>query len=161
MRILGIDPGYSTIGWAVIENDLRIVSFGTLETSSGTKIEERLLKVHNALNDILVKFQPDCAAIETIFFSRNTKTAIDVAKCIGVIMLTIRVAGIEICEYNPSQIKLAITGYGKADKSQIQHMIMKIYRINNIPEPDDAADALAIATCHSLKINHTAKLHNG
>lgn len=161
MRILGIDPGYSTIGWAVIENDLRIVSFGTLETSSGIKIEERLLKVHNALNDILVRFQPDCAAIETLFFSRNTKTAIDVAKCIGVIMLTIRAAGIELCEYNPSQIKQAITGYGKADKSQIQHMIMKIYRIDNIPEPDDAADALAIATCHSLNINHTAKFHKG
>ena len=157
MRILGIDPGYSTIRWAVIENDLRIVSFGIVETASGSRIEDRLVEGYTAFNDIILKYQPHCAAIEKLFFSQNTKTAMDVAKCIGVITLTVRSADIELCEYNPSQIKQTITGYGRADKSQIQNMIMKIYGIDNIPEPDDAADALAIATCHSLKMNHPAK----
>lgn len=153
MRILGIDPGYSIIGWAVIESNLEIVSFGTVEPPPSLTLNDKLVTIHDAIKELIQQYTPDCAAIEKIYFSRNTKTAMDVAKCIGVISLTIKMANIEIQEYNPTQIKHTITGYGKADKNQIQKMISKIYNINAIPKPDDAADAIAIATCHSLNMN--------
>ena len=153
MRILGIDPGYSIIGWAVIESNLELVSFGTVQPPSYLALNDKLVTIHDEMKELIQRYTPDCAAIEKIYFSRNTKTAMDVAKCIGVISLTIKMANIEIQEYNPTQIKHTITGYGKADKNQIQKMITKIYNINTIPEPDDAADAIAIATCHSLNMN--------
>ena len=153
MRILGIDPGYSIIGWAVIESNLELVSFGTVQPPSYLALNDKLVTIHDEMKELIQRYTPDCAAIEKIYFSRNTKTAMDVAKCIGVISLTIKMANIEIQEYNPTQIKHTITGYGKADKSQIQKMITKIYNINTIPEPDDAADAIAIATCHSLNMS--------
>jgi crossover junction endodeoxyribonuclease RuvC len=153
VRILGIDPGYSIIGWAVIESNLKIVSFGTVQPPSYLSLNDKLVAIHDEIKELIQRYTPDCAAIEKIYFSRNTKTAMDVAKCIGVISLTIKMANIEIQEYNPTQIKHTITGYGKADKNQIQKMITKIYNINTIPKPDDAADAIAIATCHSLNMN--------
>jgi len=153
VRILGIDPGYSIIGWAVIESNLELVSFGTVQPPSYLALNDKLVTIHDEMKELIQRYTPDCAAIEKIYFSRNTKTAMDVAKCIGVISLTIKMANIEIQEYNPTQIKHTITGYGKADKSQIQKMITKIYNINTIPEPDDAADAIAIATCHSLNMS--------
>jgi len=153
VRILGIDPGYSIIGWAVIESNLELVSFGTVQPPSYLALNDKLVAIHDEIKELIQRYTPDCAAIEKIYFSRNTKTAMDVAKCIGVISLTIKMANIEIQEYNPTQIKHTITGYGKADKNQIQKMITKIYNINTIPEPDDAADAIAIATCHSLNMS--------
>jgi len=153
VRILGIDPGYSIIGWAVIESNLELVSFGTVQPPSYLALNDKLVTIHDEMKELIQRYTPDCAAIEKIYFSRNTKTAMDVAKCIGVISLTIKMANIEIQEYNPTQIKHTITGYGKADKNQIQKMITKIYNIDAIPKPDDAADAIAIATCHSLNMN--------
>jgi crossover junction endodeoxyribonuclease RuvC len=152
VRILSIDPGYATLGWAIIEGTLKIVDYGAVETKSGLEIDERLLIIHNELNKIIDYYKPDCVAIEKLFFAKNTKTAINVAKCIGVILLTTKLKGLGYNEYTPLQVKNAITGYGRAAKDQIQNIIMKIYKLKEIPRPDDAADALAIAACHFLNM---------
>lgn len=154
MRILGIDPGYGRVGWAVIESGLTSVDFGTIETDKNLPPVERLAVIHNSLKEIIIKYAPSSASVEKVFFSKNISTAIDVAKAIGVIHLTLRLEGIDFCEYTPSQVKQAVTGYGKADKKQIGFMIQKIFRLQNLPELDDATDALALAACHSF--NHTA-----
>ena len=150
MRILGIDPGYGTLGWAVIDSNLKILGYGIIHTKSGERIDERLFQIRGQLLDIIETHRPDCAAIEKLFFSRNTTTALDVAKTMGVILLTFREKGIDFSEYAPVQVKRAITGYGKAAKDQVQVMITKIFGIKEIPKPDDAADAIAIAACYAL-----------
>jgi crossover junction endodeoxyribonuclease RuvC len=150
VKILGIDPGYGILGWAVIASELKVISYGTIQTASGERIDERLLKIQDSLIEIIETHRPDCAAIERLFFSRNTTTALDVAKTMGVILLTLRRNGIDYAEYAPVQVKRAITGYGKAAKEQMQIMIMRIFNIGEIPKPDDAADAIAIAACHAL-----------
>jgi crossover junction endodeoxyribonuclease RuvC len=152
VRILGIDPGYSTLGWAIIEGALEIVEYGIISTNSDLDIDERLLTIHYEINKIIKIYSPDYLAIEQLFFAKNTKTAIDVAKCIGVILLTARLNNITYNEYSPSQIKSAVTGYGRASKEQIQNIVMKIYNLRVLPRPDDVADALAVAACHFLNI---------
>ena len=151
MKILGIDPGYGILGWSVIHHDLRIIDYGVIRTSAGTRFDRRLLEIHVSLKEIIENFRPDCVSIEKIFFSKSTSTAIDVAKTIGVILLTTGLAGLEYHEYTPSQVKQAITGFGRADKEQMQSMIRTIFRLKEVPQPDDAADALAIAACHSFR----------
>jgi crossover junction endodeoxyribonuclease RuvC len=152
VRILSIDPGYATLGWAIIEGSLNIIDYGSIETDRVLGIDERLLIIHQQLNIIINTYKPDCLAIEKLFFAKNTKTAIDVAKCIGVILLTAKLNGLSYSEYTPSQVKNAITGYGRAAKDQIQNIIMKIYKLKELPHPDDVADALAIAACHFLNM---------
>lgn len=152
MRILGIDPGYATLGWAVIDSGFKIIACDAIITESGINIDERLLKVHSEIADIINKYKPGCLAIERLFFAKNTKTAIDVAKCIGVVLLTAKLNQLDYNEYSPSQVKTAITGYGRASKDQIQNIIMKIYKLKKVPKPDDVADALAIAACHFLSM---------
>ena len=154
MRILGIDPGFAILGWAVIEQDLRIIDYGVIETRSNTAIDERLLKIHTEITKIINRYQPECIAIERLFFAKNSKTALDVAKCIGVILLSIKLLGLDYDEYTPSQIKMALTGYGRASKGQIQNMVTKIFKIKKLPQPDDIADALAIAACHSFTLKN-------
>ena len=129
MRILGIDPGYATLGWAIIEGTLKIIDYGCIETKSGLGIDERLLIIHGELNKIIEHYKPDCLAVEKLFFAKNTKTAIDVAKCIGVILLTARLKKLTYTEYTPLQVKNAITGYGRAAKNQMQNIIMKIFKL--------------------------------
>ncbi len=150
MKILGIDPGYATLGWAVIADNLKIIDFGLIETNREQEIDERLFIIHCEINKIVEYYKPDCLAIEKLFFAKNTKTAIDVAKSIGVILLTARLNELNYNEYTPLQVKNAITGYGKASKDQMQNIIKKIYNLKEIPRPDDVADALAIAACHLL-----------
>jgi crossover junction endodeoxyribonuclease RuvC len=150
VRILGIDPGYGTLGWAVIEGNLRIIDYGVIRTEPDLDIDERLLNIHFEISRIIKTYHPGCLAIEQLFFARNTKTAIDVAKCIGVILLTARLNKISYNEYSPSRIKTAVTGYGRASKEQIQNIIKKIYNLKETPRPDDVADALAVAACHFL-----------
>lgn len=150
MKILGIDPGYATLGWAVIADSLKIIDFGLIETNRDQGIDERLFVIHSEINKIIVYYKPDCLAIEKLFFAKNTKTAIDVAKSIGVILLTARLQQLSFNEYTPLQVKNAITGYGRASKDQMQNIIKKIYNLKEIPRPDDVADALAIAACHFL-----------
>lgn len=154
MRILGIDPGYSILGWAVIEHSFNIVSYGTVETNGIPCLEDKIMKIHNSVRSIIDKYQPDAVSIEKLFFAKNTKTALDVAKCIGAVILSLKMADLSHTEYTPLQVKMAITGYGRASKHQIQTMIMKIFRIPELPKPDDAADAIAIAACHSLNMNN-------
>lgn len=157
MTILGIDPGYGSLGWSVISRDLKLIDFGSIETSSGANIAERLHLIHKQLESIIVKHKPDCAAIERLFFNKNSTTAIDVAKAIGVILLTLTIHEICYTEYTPSQVKQSITGYGRAGKDQVQFMIMKIFKLDEIPKPDDAADAIAIALCHALSNNSSSR----
>ncbi len=152
MKILGIDPGFGTLGWAIVKHNLDVIDYGAIETKSSLAIEERLLEIHNKLTLIINKYNPDCVAVERLFFAKNTKTALDVAKCIGVLLLTVKLSGLSYDEYTPSQVKTALTGYGRASKEQMQNMVTKIFRLKEIPRPDDVADALAIAACHSFNL---------
>ena len=154
MRILGIDPGYGILGWAVIEKNQTLIDFGIIETSSDKRIDERILDIHIKLNSIIDQYKPDSAGIEKLFITKNMTTALDVAKTIGAIILTLSLNNIRYCEYTPSQIKQAITGYGRAGKEQMMLMIKTIFKMKQLPHRDDAADALAIALCHSLRQNH-------
>ncbi len=150
MRILGIDPGFAIVGWSIIDGAMKLIDFGAIETSPGLPLEDRLLLIHKALNEIISRYKPETAAIERLFFSRNTTTAMDVARASGVIIMTLRLADISYREYTPSQVKLALTGSGRATKDQMQTMVMRIFGIRELPRPDDAADAVAIAACHSM-----------
>lgn len=148
MKILGIDPGYGILGWSVINSEMKIIGYGTIQTASKQRIDQRLSDIHRGLVHIIKTYGPDFAAIEKLFFSRNTTTALDVAKTVGIVVFALHTAGIDYAEYAPVQVKRAITGYGRASKEQMQKMIMTVFGIKEIPKPDDAADALAIAACH-------------
>ena len=156
MKVLGIDPGYGCLGWSVVGNDLSLIDYGSLETAAGADLADRILMIHEGLDDIIRKHRPALAAIERLFFNRNSTTAMDVAKTIGAVLLTLRLHGISYAEYTPSQVKQSVTGYGRAGKDQMQLMIMKIFRLAQPPEPDDAADAIAIALCHTLRCGSRA-----
>jgi crossover junction endodeoxyribonuclease RuvC len=121
-----------------------------IKTSPGDNLDERLLQIHRSLSAIIDEFQPECAAVEKIFFQKNVKTAISVAKAAGVIVLTLKLKGIACVEYSPTEIKHSVTGYGKASKDQIDFMMKRLLKIDKIEGPDDAADALAIAVCHQI-----------
>jgi crossover junction endodeoxyribonuclease RuvC len=150
LRILGIDPGYDIVGWSILDDGFKVENYGVIKTSPGDNFDERLLQIHRSLNNIIEEFSPQCAAVEKVFFQNNTKTAISVAKAIGVIILTLKLKGISYTEYSPTEIKHSVTGYGKADKEQIYFMMKKLLKLESIEGPDDAADALAIAMCHQL-----------
>lgn len=150
--ILGIDPGFADTGFGVIKNEGQIIthlSYGSIKTHSKAQFPDRLFSLHNELKEIIKKYQPSLIAIEKLFFAQNTKTAIDVGQARGVILLTAIQEKKEIVEFTPLQVKLAITGYGRADKKQIQEMVRILLQLKIIPHPDDAADALAIAICAS------------
>ncbi len=151
MRILGIDPGYGILGWSVIDKNQKLVDYGCITTGPGTGIGERLLAIHDRLTSIIEQYRPESAAVERIFFTRNVKTGIDVAKTLGAVILTLRLNNIDYFEYTPTQVKHAVTGYGRADKEQMKHVMKSIFGMREVPRPDDAADALAIALCHSLR----------
>ncbi len=150
MRVLGIDPGYGIVGWAVVDEKLAVHGCGAIETPGGTALDERLLTIHRSLGEIIGKYNPDRAAVEKLFFSKNTSTAMDVAKAIGVILLTLKLYGIDHVEYTPVQVKRAITGYGRAGKEQMQSMISIICNTRAGFTRDDVADAISIAACHCL-----------
>ena len=150
MRILGIDPGYDIVGWSILDSDFKVENYGVIKTSPTDEFDERLLQIHRSLNNIIEEFKPDCAAIEKIFFQNNVKTAIPVAKAVGVIILTLKLKNIIYTEYSPTEIKYSVTGYGKASKDQIYFMMKKLLKLESIEGPDDAADALATAICHQL-----------
>ncbi len=151
LRILGIDPGIATIGWGVIESHQKepeLLEFGCIETCKGKAAVERLEEIAVDLKEIIKKFEPDEIAVEELFFFKNAKTVIGVAQARGVLLLTCGQQGVATFEYTPLQIKQALTGYGRADKSQVQWMMKEILGLGTIPRPDDAADALAVAACH-------------
>lgn len=152
MRIIGIDPGTGILGFGVIEikNDkVVLLDAGVITTPAHTPLEERLVEIDNSLAEIISENKPHAMSIEKLFFSRNVTTAISVSHARGVAMLAGKRAGLTIHEYTPVEIKMAITSYGKADKKQVQEMVKILLNLKHIPQPDDAADALATALTHA------------
>ena len=151
MRILGIDPGYGTTGFAVIEanrNQFQLLNCGAITTPPGTDFSARLEMIYEDMRKLLELSKPDTVAIEELFFGHNVTTGIGVAQSRGVILLAIRQAGLEVHQYKPMQVKQSVVGYGNATKHQVQDMTKRILHLNAMPKPDDAADAIAIALCH-------------
>jgi crossover junction endodeoxyribonuclease RuvC len=149
-RVLGIDPGLSSTGFGVLDKrGSRIihVAHGVIHTDAGAKTGDRLFTISEQLKKIIKKYAPDSAAVETIFFAKNIKTAIPVAQARGVILCTLTGAGLPLREYSPLQVKQAVVGRGRAEKEQVQIMLKLILGLTEVPEPDHAADALAIAMC--------------
>ena len=152
MRILGIDPGFATVGWAVIDSDrgnLYPVAYGAITTPAHTNFESRLLMIKKDLETVIEKYSPTEMAIEELFFNTNITTGIAVAEARGVILCTAYEKGLKISEYTPLQVKQSVVGYGKAEKHQVIAMVTSILKLKNPPKPDDTADAVAIAICHS------------
>jgi len=148
--ILGLDPGTALSGFGVVRNakgQVEYIDCGCIVTSKGISPAERLLTIQKSLEILIKKYQPDVLAVEKLFFTKNITTAISVAEARGVILVTAAKHKLEIAEYTPLQVKQTLTGYGKADKQQIQRMVKTILKLQSIPKPDDAADALAIAIC--------------
>ena len=151
MRILGIDPGSETTGWGVIEGNgprYRLLECGTIRSSSGQKFPARLLKISNALDDLIVRFRPEACAIEDGFLATNVKVTLKLGQVRGVAMLAAERAAIEIHEYSPRLVKQTVVGHGNAQKFQVQEMVKTLLSLSTVPEPHDAADALAVAICH-------------
>lgn len=157
MRVIGIDPGTAITGWGVVEGDgdaLKMIAAGVITTAAGTPLPKRLQVIYRELTNIIAEQQPDSSAIEELFFSKNAKTALAVGHGRGAAMLALANADLSITEYKPLEVKQAITGHGGADKVQMQHMVKLLLSLDDIPRPDDAADALAVAICHL----HSARL---
>jgi crossover junction endodeoxyribonuclease RuvC len=151
MRVLGIDPGTAITGFAVLEENksgLKLIACGCINTSKIKTDSERLLEIGNDINALIKKYKPQEAAIENLFFFKNLKTAITVSQSRGVVLYELMKNKALAFEYTPLQVKQALTGYGRADKNQIQLMVKNILKLKSIPKPDDAADAIAIAICH-------------
>jgi crossover junction endodeoxyribonuclease RuvC len=158
MRILGIDPGLATTGWAIVDfedNDINVVDFGVISTQKGRENPNRLAEIYDDLTQIINNFKPECAGVESLLFNNNAKTAMAVGEARGVVLLAIEKGSIPVYSFTPPQIKNSITGSGRADKKQVQENVMRICALPELPKPDDAADAIAVAiTCFdSLKMS--------
>lgn len=152
MVVLGIDPGYAIVGYGGIEylnNGYRVLGYGAITTNAGQNFDVRLEIIFNRIMTVIEKCKPDVMAIEKLYFQNNQKTAIDVAQARGVILLAAKLKGVPIYEYTPLQVKTAVTGYGKAKKEQVMEMTRRLLKLEKVPKPDDTADALAIAICHT------------
>lgn len=151
---LGIDPGTARLGYGVISGGMqpRLIDAGLIETWPDEPMSTRLVTLYEGVVELLEEFHPDALAIEQLFFARNVTTAITVGQARGVVLLAAAQASVPIAEYTPSEIKHAIAGYGKADKPQMQEMVRMILNLQTVPQPDDVADALAIALCHNQTV---------
>lgn len=160
---IGIDPGTAILGFGVVEgdNESQVVDHGVIETRPGQAMPDRLLILHHEVTALLERYRPDELAVEQLFFSRNVTTAIAVGQARGVVLLAAAQRGIPVFEYTPAEIKNAIVGYGKADKRQMQEMVRILLGLAEVPHPDDAADALAIALCHAQTRQFASRLGNG
>ena len=153
MIILGIDPGYAIVGYGVLEynqNRFKILDYGAITTDAGTPFDIRLEAIYDGVAGIIERFRPDAMSVEKLFFNTNQKTVIDVGQARGVIMLAARKMRVPSFEYTPLQVKMAVTGYGRAEKKQVQEMTRVLLNLEKVPKPDDTADALAIAICHAF-----------
>ena len=151
MRILGIDPGYGITGFGIVEarrGSTRLVGCGAITTPAGMDFSARLEIIYEDTRKLLEVAQPDVVAIEELFFGQNVTTGIGVAQARGVILLAIRQAGLEIASYKPAQVKQSVVGYGNATKHQVMDMTKRLLGLQQMPKPDDAADAIALALCH-------------
>ena len=151
MRVLGIDPGSETLGWGVVEGSglkYSLVDYGTVKSSPRETFSRRLLKIYEGVEAVIGKFQPDAISVEEAFYAVNVKVALKLGQVRGVVLLLGEKSGMEIGEYSPRLIKQTVVGYGNAEKHQVQEMVRLLLRMKTVPEPHDAADALAIAICH-------------
>ncbi|MCR4420158.1 MAG: crossover junction endodeoxyribonuclease RuvC [Clostridia bacterium] len=150
MLVMGVDPGLARTGYGLIRRvgrDLVPVAWGCIETPAGEPLPGRLLMLHRQLGELFGRHHPDCLALEQIFFNRNARTAIEVGQARGVVLLAAAEAAVPVEEYNPLTVKQAVTGYGGAEKQQVQKMVHMLLELPVRPEPDDVADALAVAIC--------------
>ncbi|MHB1355414.1 MAG: crossover junction endodeoxyribonuclease RuvC [Anaerolineae bacterium] len=151
MRVMGLDPGLGATGYGLVDSDgqdLQPIAFGVITTKPDCALAVRLFQLHQQLHELLVRFSPNVVVIEQLFFGNNSRTAIVVGQARGVLLLATAENNLPTAEYTPIQVKQAITGYGQADKRQMQKMVALLLKMNEIPRPDDAADALAIAICY-------------
>ena len=164
MRILGIDPGLAIVGYGVVDkigNSYKTIDYNAITTMAHTPIENRKKIIYDEISLLLDKFKPDALSIEELFFNNNSKTAIAVGQARGVVLLAAVEHNVPIYEYTPLQVKQALTGYGRASKTQIQQMMKNILALSEIPKPDDVADALAIAVCHGNSMRFNSILNYG
>ena len=147
MKVLGIDPGLALTGWGVVEkkNSEKLVDYGCFKTKAGVKSEMRLLSLFRQLQETIDSFKPEVVAVEKLFFNTNAKTALQVGEARGVVKLLVSQNSLPLVEFTPLQIKNSITGYGRADKKQVQLMVKSLLGLKQVPRPDDAADAVAVA----------------
>lgn len=151
MVIFGIDPGYAIVGCGVVRyerGNFSLIGYGAVTTDKDMPFNKRLKKIYDDLTELLLRFKPDAVSMERLYFNTNQKTAIDVAQARGIAVLAVENAGIPLYEYTPLQVKQSIVGYGRAEKIQVQNMTKMFLKLDKIPKPDDAADALALAVCH-------------
>ena len=151
MRILGIDTGYATVGFGILDYDgkcFSVVNFGAITTTPDQPFVQRLLTIHKDMTEIIKLYRPAALSMEKLFFNTNHTTAIDVAQARGVILLSAAEQDLMVNEYTPLQVKNSVVGYGKAEKAQVQEMVRSILRLKEVPKPDDTADALALAVTH-------------
>ena len=161
MRVLGIDPGFAITGYSIIDyigNKFKLIDSGAVLTKSGVSFTQRLTKIYDDLNLIIDEYKPEAIAVEELFFNQNTKTAINVAQARGIILIVGCKRGIPTFEYTPLQVKQAVTGYGRADKMQVQKMVQSILKIEKIPKLDDITDSMAIGICHAHSQKFAEKL---
>jgi len=152
VRILGIDPGVAIVGFGLLETDHRrqqLIKCGVITTPAHTPLSSRLNSIYMDLMELIQTLNPDAIAIEELFFNTNITTGISVAQARGVILLACYQSGVEVFEYTPLQVKQAVVGYGRAEKKQVMDMVKRILNLQDVPKPDDAADAVAIALCHA------------
>ena len=166
MRILGIDPGIAIVGTGIVEKvgyKYLPVYYDSIITKAHTPLEDRIETVYNKTVELIETYKPDAIAVEELFFNNNAKTAFAVGQARGVILLAAKQHNVPFYEYTPLQVKQALTGYGRADKKQMQQMVKSFLGLNEVPKPDDTADALAIAICHgnSVRFNNLEKILGG
>lgn len=154
MRILGIDPGIGRLGWGIIEKakgqQFTVYGYGCVETEPNSDIPGRLYAIHDEVSRIIDEYKPEAMAIEDLFFAKNVKTAFSVGQARGVVLLAASQKNLSVAVYTPQQVKLTVTGYGKADKKQVGQMVKLALKLPKVPTPDDTADALAIALTHAF-----------
>ncbi|PTM58320.1 crossover junction endodeoxyribonuclease RuvC [Desmospora activa] len=164
MRIMGIDPGIAIVGYGIVDrkgNQLKAVDYGSIQTPAHTPTATRLKQVYDASTELLQRHRPDVVAIEKLFFNRNVTTAFTVGQARGVVILAAEEAGAVITEYTPMEVKMAVAGYGGAQKRQIQEMVRVLLNLPEIPRPDDVADALGVAICEAHSTSFTRLLERG
>ena len=150
MIVLGIDPGTARLRYGLVDRQgsrLTMLDYGCLETTNDRPLEQRLLIIHEGIDDLIKTHRPEAVGVERLFFNKNVQTAMAVGQARGVVLLVAAQHGLPVLEYGPHEVKLAVTGYGKAPKEQVQRMVQMVLAMKQIPRPDDAADALAVAVC--------------
>ena len=162
MIVLGIDPGTARLGYGVVErqgSELKMLDYGCLETTNDRPLEQRLLIIHEGIDDLIETHRPEAVGVERLFFNKNVQTAMAVGQARGVVLLVAAQHGLPVFEYGPHEVKLAVTGYGRAPKDQVQRMVQLVLAMSEVPKPDDAADALAVAVCTAHAVTPDKALH--